>query len=209
MRGGIANRSRPNHDPATLQAWSDRLVAGSSLNELAAETGFSRKAIYIALRRKNMPTGKLGKYRSWTKRQLNDAYKLCQQGLTVSQVAERIGVTKHTLENAFHRNGYRLLEMSIKRRTDVKTPARIYSLRREGLTFPEIARRLGMSGDKLSAHRVSACLYRYCAKVGVPAPSADKPPVPKPPKAPRTSSTSTTVTSTRRFCERAALFVSG
>lgn len=208
MRGGIANRSRPNHDPATLQAWSDRLVAGTSLNELAAETGFSRKAIYIALRRKGMPTGKLGKYHAWTKRQLNDAYKLCQQGLTVSQVAERIGVTKHTLENAFHRNGYRLLEMSIKRRTDVKTPARIYSLRREGLTFPEIARRLGMSGDKLSAHRVSARLYRYCAKVGVPVPdvSAPKPP----PTVPvTTSSTSTTVTSTLRFRERAAVFVSG
>lgn len=204
MRGGVANRNRPNHDPATLQTWSDRLVAGTSLNELAAETGFSRKAIYIALRRKGMPTGALGKYHAWTKRQLNDAYKLCQQGLTVSQVAERIGVTRHTLENAFHRNGYRLLEMAIKRRTDVKTPARIYSLRREGLTFPEIARRLGMSGDKLSAHRVSARLYRYCAKAGVPVPKPSKLPVPV-----TTSSTSTTVTSTLRFRERAAVFVSG
>ena len=209
MRGGITNRNRPNHDPATLQAWSDRLVAGETIADLIKETGHSRKAIYGALRRRKLPMGKLSPYHVWSAKEFKHAQKLYLQGNTAIQVAEKMGMPKQSVDRLFRRQGFRMQEIAVKRRTDPKTPLLIYSMRKQGMKFLDIAVKLGWPATEHSAHRASARLYRYCARAGVIVPSADKPPAPKPPKAPRTSSTSTTVTSTRRFCERAALFVSG
>lgn len=201
-----ANRCRPNHAIETLEAWSRRLVAGeATIATLMQETGFSRKSIYGALHRRGLPMGKLAPYRVWTAKEVAEAKRLHAQGRTIAQVAEKMGLRASTVEKMFARRGIRVREIAIKRKQDVRTPALIYSLRKDGLTFPEIAARLGWPVTEHSAHRASARLYRYCARAGIPVPSRGV----KPTVAGKVSSTSTTVTSTLRFRERAAVFVSG
>ena len=200
-----ANRSRPNHAIETLEAWSARLVAGeTTIAGLMQETGFSRKSIYGALRRRELPMGKLAPYRVWTAKEVAEAKRLHAQGRTIAQVAEKMGLRASTVEKMFARRGIRVQEIAMKRRQDVRTPALIYALRKEGMTFPEIAARLGWPATEHSAHRASARLYRYCARAEIPVPARGQP---QKPQALPTRQKPAKQSTPERFRERAAIFV--
>ena len=117
---------------------------GLSMPQIAAEAGFATKTVLKYLRLHGIPTRPSGA--NSIQRRKVDAERLAalrQQGLSVAEIAARVGCAQRTVVASFHRYNMDLPRGRIG--ADDIDPQQLAAWRRQGLTVAAMAYRLGCS----------------------------------------------------------------
>ena len=84
---------------------------------------------------------------AWTKKTINKLYQLKEEGYSILEIAQQIGVSTRVVANAIKKKNK---SSSIKKKTWTKeTIDRLKQLKEEGLSMSEIAKKLGVSKNTI------------------------------------------------------------
>lgn len=85
---------------------------------------------------------------AWTKKTINKLYQLKEEGYSILEIAQQIGVSTRVVANAIKKKNK---SSSIKKKTWTKeTIDRLKQLKEEGLSMNEIAKKLGVSKNTIA-----------------------------------------------------------
>ena len=145
-----------------------RCVRGENQKKVAAELGISIEAFRAACFKRGLPP--MTFQHRWSKKVLREAYDRYLCGESRESIAQSLGAPRwEFVYRAMHRIGLKTRDIGARTRRLDSVGYKVYSLRREGLSFKEISERLPTNTANPAA-TLSCAMYRYCRRAGIPAP---------------------------------------
>lgn len=148
-----------------------RCMLGEDQKKVAAELGISIEAFRAACFKRGLPP--MTFQHRWSKKVLREAYSRYQCGESRESIARSLGAPRwEFVYRAMHRIGLKTRAIGARERRYDKIGYKVYSLRRQGLSFKEISEQVPLDVVDPAA-ALSRAMYRYCRRCGVPAPPRD------------------------------------
>lgn len=166
-------RSVFTHTLETIAPLHARYVAGEDPAALAADLGISRGALLCQFHHKGL--GGRSKRHWWTAAELRLARDRLERGLSLDETARILGVTAERLYRELLKTGFSaksIVRQAARSRRDSEDHA-MYNLRREGLSYSQIAEQVGWPTGLSGQRRVGSRIIKYCERVGIPVPTVD------------------------------------
>lgn len=115
---------------------------------------------------------------AWTRKKFDTVWKRYESGVPASELAKEHGCTTSNIYKRLRKVGYSPDKVARKlRRLEVQA-SKIYTLRKQGRSFDEVAVELGMEPSAATTRKLYMRLVRYCKSAGVVYPrlAAKRPP---------------------------------
>ena len=110
----------------------------------------------------------------WTTHRLQRVWEQLRSGMDIKTVARQQGCTINNIHKRLRMNGYDPAESHRADSSRDMQLERIYSMRKQGKEFSEIAHVLGMEPGPTSTRCLYMRLIRYCERIGVDYPRGPK-----------------------------------
>jgi hypothetical protein len=104
--------------------------------------------------------------RPWTTKRLQRVWEQLRSGVDVRTIAAQQGCTVNNIHKRLRLNGYDPAESHRADSSRDMHLERIYSMRKQGKEFSEIARELGMEPGPMATRCLYMRLIRYCERIG-------------------------------------------
>ena len=111
---------------------------------------------------------------AWTRKRFDTVWKRVRSGVPVKVVAGENGCTTSNIYKRLRKVGYDLEKEARKDSRLELQASRIYTLRKQGKEFGDIAKALDMQPSDATTRKLYMRLVNYCKRAGVPYPYAPK-----------------------------------